>query len=66
MPEGAVPVEEQLASIRFFYGGAYTADITGVRAIHPGLKTYEDYLREAGWRDLPVLTMPEGGNSWGA
>lgn len=52
-----------VAAIRFFDGEAYTADIAAVRKIHPGLRTLEQYLRETGWEDLPMLPMPEGRDS---
>ncbi|MEE9166864.1 MAG: NmrA/HSCARG family protein [Candidatus Neomarinimicrobiota bacterium] len=65
MSEGDTPDEEQIATIRFFNGKAYTADIAAVRKIHPGLRTFEQYLRETGWENLPVLPMPEGGSTWG-
>ncbi len=64
-PEGDTQDEEQLAAIRFFDGEAYTADIDAVRKIHPDLRSLEQYLRETGWENMPVLPMPEGGNSWG-
>lgn len=62
MQPGNTQDEEQIASIRFFDGEAYTADIVAVRKMHPGLRTLEQYVRETGW-DLPVLPMPEGGDS---
>ena len=64
-PEGGAVDEEQLSGARFFNGEGYSADIAAVRKIHPGLQTLEQYLRKAGWEDLPVLPMPEGGGSWG-
>lgn len=64
MPPGFEPDEEQLAAVRFFNGKAYTADIEAVRAIHPGLRTFEQFLLDNGWKDLPVLEMPEGANPW--
>ena len=63
--DGYDPNEEQIAGTRFFDGEAYTADIAAVRKMHPGLRKLEQYLREAGWEDLPVLPMPEGDNPWG-
>lgn len=63
--DGYEPDEEQIAAIRFFDGEAYTADIAAVRKMHPGLRTLEQYLRQSGWEDLPVLPMPEGDNPWG-
>ena len=65
MPEAYTPPEEEIAAIRFFNGEAYTADIAAVRKIHPGLRTFEQYLRETGWENLPVLPMPESGSTWG-
>ena len=65
MQEGASPNEEQLASFNFFNGEAYTADIEAVRKLHPGLRSYEQYLRDWGWENLPVLPMPENTNPWG-
>ena len=59
-PEKPESDEEQIAAIRFFDGKAYSADIAAVRKIHPGLRTLEQYLRETGWEDLPMLPMPEG------
>ena len=63
--DGYEPDEEQIAAIRFFDGEAYTADIAAVRKMHPGLRTLQQYLRQAGWEDLPVLPMPKGDNPWG-
>ncbi len=65
MPEGFTPDEEQLASQRFFNGEAYTVDIDAVRRIHPGLQSFEQYLRSNDWENLPVLPLPEAGNRWG-
>ena len=63
--DGYEPDEEQIAAIRFFDGEAYTADIAAVRKMYPGLRTLEQYLRQSGWEDLPVLPMPEGDSPWG-
>ena len=63
--DGYDPNEEQIAGTRFFDWEAYTADIAAVRKMYPGLRKLEQYLREAGWEDLPVLPMPEGDNPWG-
>ena len=57
-PEGGTQNEEQLAGLRFFNGEGYTADISGVRRIHPGLRTLDQYLRETGWENQPALPMP--------
>ena len=59
LPKGYEPDEEQLAAIRFFNGEAYSADIEAVRAIHPELRTFRQFLIDTGWRDLPVELMPE-------
>ncbi len=63
--DGYEPDEEQIAAIRFFDGESYTADIAAVRKMYPGLRTLEQYLRQSGWEDLPVLPMPEGDKPWG-
>lgn len=63
--EDFTPDEEQLAGQRFFNGEAYTADIEAERKMHPGLQSFDQYLRLNGWEDLPVLPMPEGSNPWG-
>lgn len=65
MTDGYEPDEEQIAAVRFFNGEAYAADIVAIRKIHPGLRTLEQYLRETGWEDLPVMPIPEGDNAWG-
>jgi uncharacterized protein YbjT (DUF2867 family) len=65
MPEGYTPDDEEIAGARFFNGEAYTADIDAVRKIHPGLRSFEQYLHQEGWEDLTVLPMPKGGNPWG-
>ena len=63
--DGDTPDEELSAAIRFFSGEAYTADIAAVRNMHSGLKSFEQYLRDTGWENLPVLPMPEGKQSLG-
>lgn len=66
MPEGFSPSEEQLAMFAFFNGRGYDADIAALRRRYPALHTFEQYLRESGWENLPVLPMPEpGSDSWG-
>lgn len=62
VPEGYSPDEEQIAAIRFFDGKAYAADIDAVRAIHPGLRNFEQFLIDNGWKDLPMLPVPEDAN----
>ena len=59
------PDEEQIASMRFFNGEAYTSDIAAIRRIHPGLQTFEQHLRQNGWEDMPVLPMPDTSSVWG-
>lgn len=52
---------EQEAMARFYNGEAYAADIPSLRKVHPGLLTFEQYLRGAGWENLPELpTTAEG------
>lgn len=66
MPEDFTPTEEQMAMGAFFNGEGYTADIAALRRHYPGLRTLEQYLRETGWENLPVLPMPEpGSGNWG-
>lgn len=36
--------KQEIAGARFFNGEAYTADIDAVRKIHPGLRSFEQYL----------------------
>jgi len=60
--EDYIPAEEQAAGINFFNGEAYTADIEGIRKIHPNLQTFEQYLRVRGWENLSVLPIPENLN----
>ena len=62
-PEKKEEAEELLAAIRFFNGEAYSADIADVRRFHPGLRSFEQYLREAGWADLPSSPVPQLGHS---
>lgn len=64
MPEGFTPTEEQVAMSRFFNGQAYDADIPALRKRFPGLRRLEQYLRETGWENLPVLEIPQGGSRW--
>ncbi len=65
MPEGYSPNPEQLAMLNFFSGEAYAADIPSLRQRYPGLRTFEQYLRESGWIHLPVLEMPQNAGAWG-
>jgi uncharacterized protein YbjT (DUF2867 family) len=50
--------EEMKAMRGFFNGKAYDADIAGLRTLYPGLHTFEAWLRETGWKNLPVLPVP--------
>jgi uncharacterized protein YbjT (DUF2867 family) len=63
--EGQAPSEEQIAMFQFFNGVGYDADIEAVRKIYPPLKNLETWLNETGWKNLPVMEMPESGGSWG-
>ena len=56
--------DEMKAMREFFNGPAYNADIPALRKLYPGLHTFESWLRENGWENLPVLPMPAPG-SWG-
>ena len=60
--EDYISAEEQSAMYSFFNGEAYTADIAALRKIHPNLQTFEQYLRDTGWENLPVSPMPENVN----
>ena len=56
--------EEMTAMFNFFNGEAYDADIAALRKIHPGLLTFEQYLRKNGWENLQPMPMPEKAG-WG-
>lgn len=64
-PRGRVPDEEQIAMGRFFNAEGYSADIPALRKRYPKLHTYEQYLNESGWKNLPVIDMATAG-AWGA
>jgi len=49
----------------FFKGEAYSADIPALRKIHPGLLTFEQYLRKHGWENAEPIPMPEN-SGWGS
>ena len=49
IPAGSIPDEEQLASIRFFSGEAYTADIDALRQMNPDLVDFSSWLGRTGW-----------------
>jgi uncharacterized protein YbjT (DUF2867 family) len=61
---GGPPNDEMKAMREFFNGKAYDADIPALRKAYPGLHTFEGWLRETGWENLPVLPMPAPG-TWG-
>jgi uncharacterized protein YbjT (DUF2867 family) len=65
LPEGQAPTAEQTAMFQFFNGAGYDADIAAVRRMYPPLKTFETWLQETGWKNLPVMEMPKNGGSWG-
>ncbi len=64
-PKDEQPTEEQIAMIQFFNGQGYNADIPALRKIHPGLRTFEQWLRETGWEKAEPMPIPAGGQQWG-
>jgi len=48
---GWAPEEELQAMNRFFNGVGYDADIPALRQVHPGLLTFEQFLRQSGWEN---------------
>jgi uncharacterized protein YbjT (DUF2867 family) len=64
-PEGTQPSAEDVAMSQFFNGQGYAADIPALRKIHPGLRTFEKWLRETGWEGAEPEPMSEGGATWG-
>ena len=56
--------EEMTAMMNFFNGQAYDADIPALRSLHPGLLTFEQYLRKNGWENAEPIPMPEN-TGWG-
>ena len=56
--------EEMKAMFNFFNGEAYDADIPALRKLHPGLLTFEQYLRKTGWENLQPMPMPAN-SGWG-
>jgi uncharacterized protein YbjT (DUF2867 family) len=56
--------EEMTAMINFFNGEAYDADIPTLRKLHPGLLTFEQYLRKNGWENAEPIPIPENAG-WG-
>jgi uncharacterized protein YbjT (DUF2867 family) len=57
--EGRRSEEEMIAMFNFFNGAGYDADIAALRKIHPGLLTFEQYLRKNGWENAKPIPMPE-------
>ncbi len=51
--------EEMKAAFNFFNGEAYNADIPALRELHPGLLTFEQYLRKNGWENQEPMPIPE-------
>jgi uncharacterized protein YbjT (DUF2867 family) len=56
--------EEMIAMFNFFNGEGYNADIPALRKIHPGLLTFEQYLRKNGWENAQAIPIPENAG-WG-
>jgi uncharacterized protein YbjT (DUF2867 family) len=57
--------EEMEAMLNFFNGEAYDADIPALRKLHPGLLTFEQYLRKNGWENAePIPILQNSG--WGS
>jgi uncharacterized protein YbjT (DUF2867 family) len=56
---GNASEEEMKAAYNFFNGKAYDADIPALRRLHPGLLTFEQYLRRNGWENAEPIPMPE-------
>jgi uncharacterized protein YbjT (DUF2867 family) len=56
--------EEMQAAFNFFNGQGYDADIPALRKRHPGLLTFEQYLRKNGWENAEPIPMPDS-TRWG-
>jgi uncharacterized protein YbjT (DUF2867 family) len=56
--------EEMKAMFDFFNGQGYDADIPALRKLHPGLLTFEQYLRRNGWENQQPIPMQENAG-WG-
>ena len=56
--------EEMAAMFNFFNGEAYDADIPALRKLHPGLLTFEQWLRKNGWENAEPMALTE--NRWGS
>lgn len=57
-PRAGQDEAEVKASFNFFNGEAYTADIPALRKLHPGLLTFEQYLRKHGWENADPMKLP--------
>ena len=57
--------EEMAAAFNFFNGEAYNADIPALRKMHPGLLTFEQWLRKNGWENAEPIPIPEN-TGWGS
>lgn len=55
--------EEMKAMFNFFDGEAYHADIPALRRLHPGLLTFERWLRKNGWENAEPIPTPEN-SAW--
>jgi len=64
LPEGKQPTPEQVAMFQFFNGRGYDADIPALRKVHPGLRTFEQWLHETGWENAQPEPMSEAGAGW--
>ncbi len=64
MPQNSAPTPEQIAMFNFFNGQGYEADIPALRKVYPNLRRFEQWLRETGWENLPVMPMPAN-SGWG-
>jgi uncharacterized protein YbjT (DUF2867 family) len=62
--EGMQPTPEQIAMFQFFNGQGYAADIPALRKLYPGLRTFEQWLRETGWENAQPEPMPAAGAGW--
>ena len=56
---------EMTAMFNFFNGEAYDAGIPALRKLHPGLLTFEGYLRKNGWENQQPIPVPEN-SGWGS
>ena len=56
--------EEMAAAFNFFNGKGYAADIPALRELHPGLLTFEQFLRKNGWENQQPIPIPEN-QGWG-